>query len=88
MIGAAALWAAVPARVKLVGALLVLAVAVISFARWDAARDARRDLENEANRARFDHIDGAKKERKEIETLESDDLRKFLLERLRGNSDD
>ncbi|MHA7852181.1 hypothetical protein [Roseovarius sp.] len=72
------------------GRWIIAAVAVVAFLgwlRWDAAQDARDQIEREADKARIEHRDGAEKEKEDVEAIGPDGLLRELLERLRPDPD-
>ena len=54
------------------GLAIVIAAAGIAWLRWDAVKDERAKQEAAANKARLEHIEGARSVEREIENLGSD----------------
>jgi len=61
-------------RLYIAGGLVAAILALIGYNRWDAARDARSELEAAGNAARLKHIEDAKKDAGEVKDLPDADL--------------
>jgi len=61
-------------RLYIAGGLVAAILALIGYNRWDAARDARAELEAAGNAARLKNIEDAKKDAGEVKDLSDDDL--------------
>lgn len=61
-------------RLYIAGGVFAALLALIGYNRWDAARDARAELEAAGNAARLKHIEDAKKDAGEVKDLSDADL--------------
>ena len=61
-------------RLYIAAGIFAAMLAMIGYNRWDAARDARAELEAAGNAARLKHIEDAKKDAGEVKDLSDDDL--------------
>lgn len=67
-------WGRLSGQTKWIAFAVVVGLAVVVWQRWDAGNDALRDAESKADKARIEHLRGAKETEREIEDLDDDDF--------------